>query len=494
MLVGEQTRQGEGDGHHADPWGGDRDRDRDQAGPEESRETTLGHRMDGQTSVLGGMRHGDLTRGQQQMRGGGRGQQHLGTGDRGVLAGRYDSGQDHRGAGQHRLNGQVGGQQRALPQVTGPRLGEQVSRITRGGQAQRNREARGDLPERHAADHRAEQVQRRRKPVRADDERSLDQPASPVVPREDQVEAHRVTQVPDQQQPGEAEKGQRESGRCPPRRCALPGQAVRQDEEQRNQQGAGGQALGPGVQADPPAPRRVMAHVIGQQRLRAGIGAARMTARDMARVVLAALGGPREQPAVRAACGQRIQRGLMRSLVEHARARPLLRPPDRDRLPIDDLGHLGVRVVEVADQDRLRRADGHAGWLQANLDAVRAQVALLRRVVLGVDEDRVIRARGDARLAADADLLVEVDDPVLAAVHGLRGTGVDAGSVCALVAASHLESPPDLRERPDVHGFDVGPGDSERDFVLALARRSTGVAADAAILVQHLHPALQLLI
>lgn len=73
MLVGEQTGQGEGDGHHADPWGGDRDRDRDQAGPEEPRIATPDHRMDGQTSVLGGMRHGDLTHGQQQVRGGGRG-------------------------------------------------------------------------------------------------------------------------------------------------------------------------------------------------------------------------------------------------------------------------------------------------------------------------------------------------------------------------------------------------------------------------------------
>ena len=46
-----------------------------------------------------------------------------------------------------------------------------------------------------------------------------------------------------------------------------------------------------------------------------------------------------------------------------------------------------------------------------------AEVALLGGVIVGVDEDGVIRAGGDACLAADADPFVEVDDAVRPAVH-----------------------------------------------------------------------------
>ena len=188
-----------------------------------------------------------------------------------------------------------------------------------------------------------------------------------------------------------------------------------------------------------------------------------------------------KQAAVRAAGGQRVQRGLVRALVEHARAGSPSPAGARPPAPrCDDPGHLGVGVVEVADQDRPRRADRHAGRLQADVQAVRAQVALLRRVVLGVDEDRVIRAGRDARLAADADAPCRSRRSRRA-----RWYMASVGQAATHGASAHWlhrvtwNDPADLRERPDVHGFDVGPGHSERHLVLALARGRAGVAADA---------------
>jgi len=62
-------------------------------------------------------------------------------------------------------------------------------------------------------------------------------------------------------------------------------------------------------------------------------------------------------------------------------------------------------------------ADGEAGRLQADLQAVGAQVALLGGVVLRVDEDRVVRRDSDAGFTPDTDRLVEIDDPVRTPIH-----------------------------------------------------------------------------
>ena len=89
--------------------------------------------------------------------------------------------------------------------------------------------------------------------------------------------------------------------------------------------------------------------------------------------------------------------------------------------------------------NRLGRTDDDARRLEADVQSMRAEVALLRRVILGIDEDRIVRARGDARLASDARRLVEVDDAVGPAVHrGGRASG-DAGCILALIAASYLK-------------------------------------------------------
>ncbi len=117
-----------------------------------------------------------------------------------------------------------------------------------------------------------------------------------------------------------------------------------------------------------------------------------------------------------------------------------------------------------------------------------AEVALLGRVVVGVDEDRVIGTRGDARLAADADRLVEVHDPVRTPVHRRGRAGVDAGRIVALVAAGDLEAAPGGRVDAHVDRLDIGAGDRQRHLVLRLAGGRAGVAADAPRLVDDLGP------
>jgi hypothetical protein len=311
------------------------------------------------------------------------------------------------------------------------------------------------------------------------------------MPGEDQVEPPRVAQVPDQQDPGGREERQCHAGCRPPGQRAGPGQLPGQDEQERDQQAAGGQAFGPGVEADPPPPRSMVADVIGQQGLGAGTGLSGVTAGDMAGIVLTPLSRPRVQASIGPPGRERVQGRLMRSLVEQARPGALLRPADRDGVAVDDLRDLRLRVVQVTDQDGLGRADGDARGLQPDVEAVRAQVAFLGRVVFGVDEDRVVGACGDAGLAADADRLVEVDDAVRPPVHRLGRAGGGAGRVRALVAPGHLERSADLREGPDLGRLDVGPGHPERDLVLALARRGARMAPDALVLVQDFCPALE---
>ncbi len=179
----------------------------------------------------------------------------------------------------------------------------------------------------------------------------------------------------------------------------------------------------------------------------------------------------------------------MRSFVEELREGLLLRAPHRHDIAPDETRDLRGRIIQVPDEDRLRRTDHDAGRLESHVDPVRAEVALLRRVILRVDEDRVVGARRDAGLASDAHRLVEVHDSVRPREHRRSGARSDARSMLTLVAACHLERAPRLGEDPDVHGLDVRAVDAQGDFVLRFACRAAGMAADAPRLVDDLrHP------
>ena len=95
---------------------------------------------------------------------------------------------------------------------------------------------------------------------------------------------------------------------------------------------------------------------------------------------------------------------------------------------------------------------------------------------------------GDAGLAADADILVEIDDAIRAAVHGRGWTSGDTGRVIALVAAGDLKGAAGGGELSDVDVLDVRAIHAEGNGVLRLTGSAAGVTADAAGLVDDLSP------
>src|SRR5262245_6103456 len=74
-----------------------------------------------------------------------------------------------------------------------------------------------------------------------------------------------------------------------------------------------------------------------------------------------------------------------------------------------------VRIVQITGQNRLGRTDHLAGRLVAHVDSRSIEIALGRRVAVRIDVKRVVGAGLHARLAADAALVVEIDDAVGAA-------------------------------------------------------------------------------
>jgi hypothetical protein len=182
----------------------------------------------------------------------------------------------------------------------------------------------------------------------------------------------------------------------------------------------------------------------------------------------------------------------MRALVEEFRQRLLFGTPHVHGIAVHDARDFGIRVVHVADEDRFDRADDDAGGFESHVDAVRAEVALLRRVVFRVDEDGIVRAGGHARLAADADRLIEIDDAVVAFEHRARRAGRHARRMRALVAARHLMRPARLRIFADIDMLDIGARHRDRHEIFRLAGGRTGMATDTARLIDDLSPARRL--
>jgi hypothetical protein len=94
-----------------------------------------------------------------------------------------------------------------------------------------------------------------------------------------------------------------------------------------------------------------------------------------------------------------------------------------------------------------------------------AEVTLFGRMIFRVDEDGVVRTRGHAGFATNADRLVEIDDAVGAFEHRCRRTGSDARSVSALIATCHLMSATRLGKDSDFNMLDVSSRDRDGNDV-----------------------------
>src|ERR1700687_1137317 len=197
---------------------------------------------------------------------------------------------------------------------------------------------------------------------------------------------------------------------------------------------------------------------------------------------------PHEQSGFRPTRGQRIERRLMCSFIEKFWQRFLFRTTNVHRFAIDDLPDIRRGIVHVADQDRLRGTDDYARWLQSHIDAVRAEVALLSRMIFRIDKDSVVRTGSHAGFAADADRFVEIDYAVRALEHRHRGTSRDARCMGTLVTARHLVRAAHLGKHAHVHMLDVSPSDADGQDVFRLARRCARMATDTASVVDDLGP------
>jgi len=109
-------------------------------------------------------------------------------------------------------------------------------------------------------------------------------------------------------------------------------------------------------------------------------------------------------------------------------------------------------------------------------------------VVVRIDEDRVVRARGHARFAADADRFIEIDDAVRALEHRRRRTRGYARRMRALIAARDLVCAARLWKDTDIDVFDVSARDREWNEILRLARSRARMTADTARVVDYLRP------
>src|SRR5690606_4232984 len=108
-----------------------------------------------------------------------------------------------------------------------------------------------------------------------------------------------------------------------------------------------------------------------------------------------------------------------------------------------------------------------------------AEVALLGRARVGVDEQLIVRARRHARAAADARLAVEVDDAVAPFEQRVRRTDRHARRIVALIAEDGEEEARRVGETPLLDGLDPAAVHADRNLVLRLAGDRAGMTADA---------------
>ena len=181
--------------------------------------------------------------------------------------------------------------------------------------------------------------------------------------------------------------------------------------------------------------------------------------------------------------GQRLERRIVRTDVKRVRLRALLRPANGDVVLLERTTHLARRILHVTEEQRLLGADDDARRQQPFVHAVRAEVALRRGVRVRIHVDRVVRTRLHARLAADARVVVEVDQSVRPLVHRGDRAYLDARWIFAMVAAEHREVPLHVGERADFDVLHPRAEHADRNIVFGLARGGTGVTADAAGLI-----------
>ena len=220
------------------------------------------------------------------------------------------------------------------------------------------------------------------------------------------------------------------------------------------------------------APRRGVRHVVVHARiagaLRIGLGRSERPHDDAALL-------EHERPRGRF----RLDRALLGGDVEDLRQRALLGLPHGHRFALDDLRDLARRIVEVAEDPALGRADADARRQQLVLDAVRAEVALLGGVRVRIDEELIVRTRHHARAAADARIAVQIDDAVAALEERVGRTDARARRFVALIAEHGKEEAAGVGERALLDRLHPAAVHADRNLMFGLARDRARMTADA---------------
>ena len=167
--------------------------------------------------------------------------------------------------------------------------------------------------------------------------------------------------------------------------------------------------------------------------------------------------------------GERVERRLVRALVEQLRPGLLLRPAHGDRAR-------AARSARPSSPGRCRSPTRIASVGQTTTHAGSSPTSIRCAQKLHFSAEwssglMKIASYGQAAMHALQPMQIGLSKSTMPS--GRRyiaavGQAVTHGASVALVAARHLERAPRLRERPDLDVLDVRAGDAERHLVLRL--------------------------
>lgn len=109
-------------------------------------------------------------------------------------------------------------------------------------------------------------------------------------------------------------------------------------------------------------------------------------------------------------------------------------------------------------------------------------------MIVWINEDCIVGTSRHARLAADADRFIEIDDAVRAFEHRGGGTSGSTWGVRALITARDLMGTPNLGPHSDIHVLYISPRHADGHDVFRLACSCAGMASNAASVVDDLGP------
>jgi len=132
--------------------------------------------------------------------------------------------------------------------------------------------------------------------------------------------------------------------------------------------------------------------------------------------------------------GRVFVRMIGRNVID-IRFRPLLGAQDRYRIGGDHPRYLARGIIEIAEYSGAPDAGVDAGRLQSLFHPVLTEIAFIRGPGDVIDEPGVVGTGLEAIFAADANIGIDNDDPVLLALpSGPGGTNVDASRFGTMIA------------------------------------------------------------